>query len=645
MRETGESETSAGPPGWALVAGFSALWLGMLLVSAPGPWMVDEVVYLLAAEALAERGTLFVENGYERFASPHLQIHGLLRAAPEGLAPQYPAGYALLGAPLVAAFGVKGLMALNWLAATACLWLAHRLALRLYGDPAAARLAVLLLGGASFFASYAVSILPHAASAAAVLAVALLAHGALEAEGRAMRARAALAGAVLSLGIGIRVDVAFVAPGIAVWAVLFARRPFAPIPWALLGALPGIALATWLNWEKFAIALPVTYGHAEGDETDPAHYLPLAAAGLAALAGFWGLRAMGARARGWTLLAAAAGLGAAALLVPALGQQGLRLWHGAQVLLLDIRESLDPRPGIVRHADGRVVFWGQVKKALGQSLPWLGALGALAVAPGGPAARRASAFLGLVAAVWILPYAMSAWHGGPGGNMRYFLPILPFLAILGAVAIGRLLGGRPVSLGLALGAGAGLAAAAAVLVALGAGGEASPAVATLVVLSNVLPQWLLGALLAASLLVALGGAAARAAAGAARGLLLAACLLAALLGSVADPLVTQTWRRLFWEASVETRALPAQSLVYSSLAEPFPFLFRREGSHLAMGGLRGPTVDAALLEAALAEGMAIHAQEGPILEAARAALPGLAAERATEGNAVYPPLWRLRRAE
>jgi hypothetical protein len=80
-------------------------------------------------------------------------------------------------------------------------------------------------------------------------------------------------------------------------------------------------------------------------------------------------------------------------------------------------------------------MFGVAKKALLQSLPYAAAV--LVLAPRlwrGPD-RAAVAFCALFIGLGILPFAFGRWHGGASTNMRYFLSLVPVLAILTAVAL------------------------------------------------------------------------------------------------------------------------------------------------------------------------------------------------------------------
>jgi hypothetical protein len=90
-----------------------------------------------------------------------------------------------------------------------------------------------------------------------------------------------------------------------------------------------------------------------------------------------------------------------------------------------------------------VLYLGGAKKALLQSLPWLPVLLLPLAASLRNGERRAQLLLlFLVPLVYLAPFALTSWHGGQCLNLRYFLPALPFTAILGAWALQRLATGR-----------------------------------------------------------------------------------------------------------------------------------------------------------------------------------------------------------
>lgn len=405
-----------------------ALLLATLALLFPaGYFNTDELIYSLMAEA-ATRGELTVENGHDEYPSPGLLARFLV-PGPNGTAPQYAAGYGFLAAPFYAFGGLHGLVLLNALAFVLALGVTFRMALDLGLGRAGAFRAVLILALGTYALEYALGIWPHAVS---MCFVALAVWLAIRASGD--RATPAfLSGLVLGFGVTIRPDVALLAPGLGCWMLLTGirwRRIFA------LGAglLPGLALSAWLNHLRFGSWAALSYGRDSGNASFE-RYIPLAAAILAGLAAFAVLRRLGFRTRAGlvTLVVAAA----AVFAVDPARQLLLALLRGFYVLVIDLQAygRVGGEPGVVVGEGGYVVFFGVLKRALVQSLPYLGLLPVMVA---GFRTSRTYRLVLTLAAFWIAPFALSEWHGGLSFNMRYFVPLLPFLAIASSRAIGEL---------------------------------------------------------------------------------------------------------------------------------------------------------------------------------------------------------------
>lgn len=431
-----------------IFAAIAAAALAGAFLAPPMPFIVDGVVYQDMARAMAEEGALHIADNAGIEGAPPLERW--LGTARDGkVYPQYPSGYALIAGPFYAALGVRGLMVLNALAGALALALTWRLAMRLYADKTLAWCAVAILGGATYLSNYLFAVWPHALALAFYLgAIACAAEGAARRRARAIAAWLGASGLLVGAGFTVRLDAILALPAILIWLRLFAAPSPADNPDAppkgsrlaagalLTGMLPGLALAAWLNWLKFENANPFTYGRT-GGLADAAAYAPLLAAGALALAILWladlkaPARALWRRApRAVTLGGALAGAGAAAaawsVVWPAL--------HGAWTLVFDL-QALRPdrfQAGVGYNEHGHLLFWGVAKRALIQSLPFA----ALAVIPvieffrGRNASAHALCLLAGAAPVAF--YAVNEWHGGGGFNLRYFIPALPFIAVLAA---------------------------------------------------------------------------------------------------------------------------------------------------------------------------------------------------------------------
>ncbi len=511
----------------AAIAGL-AIVLGAF-VAVPGLYNIDETIYYLAADALLHEGSLTVRNGFETYGAEGLKLLYLVDG-PRGLTPQYPVGPTLLGAPLMALLGVRGLILVNALSAVATLLLTRALARRLgYGEAAATGAVLILLFG-TFFVEYAYSVRPHVLQMALVLAALWAAAGCVLPGAAAPRRDALLSGLCIGIGMMVRLETVLLLPGIGALAILYAPMPVRTLALGAAGLAPGLLASAAVNAYKFGSWNPLSYGSVGGG-TDPRSYLVLLpVAVLAPLALIIFRRIEWRPGMRWPVLGGAAvALGTAAFL-PALQEPLFRYLRGLYTLMIDMTVSPINRTAIEVMEDGTMTFYGLWQKALGQSLPWLGAFALLAVRPWGER-RPAFLLIGLTWLFWTMPFAMLTWNGGMGGNMRYFLPLLPLLAIVLAGIWSDLLGGRPRSLMRDLMLGAGLAAvlvqAWMMLSASGFGG-----------VQQILSVYALAALAVASLATGLGLLAARHAR-----LMLATCFALAMIQCLGIDLAVAQMRR------------------------------------------------------------------------------------------------------
>lgn len=420
---------------WLALAGLAAIWLAAAAgFASTGPFLLDELIYSTMIERFATSGALTIVNGYANHPSNSLLLKFLV-AGPIGTVPQYPAGYAILAAPFLLAGGFHGVLVMNALASILTLVIIYNLATVLFEDRNLAVNAALIFGFASFATEYALGLWPHATSVFFVALASYLVVSATTAEGPKSLILVALGGLTAALGVTVRVDVLIVAPALAVWLFGATRRPFAMVPAFLLGMCPGLLFSAWLNHLKFGTWAPVTYGHSPGAANFQA-YLPLLPVGLIGLVAV----ASTAHSRVRQVLLGRRGLlivGCAlafVLVLPYTRDAGFRLLKGMYVLLVDLQAypNLEHALGAQPLPGGPVLMFGLLKKALFQSLPYLGfALLPLAMLFQ-PRQRSALAICFLVPAAWFAPFAYFTWYGGSASNMRYFLPALPFLSILAA---------------------------------------------------------------------------------------------------------------------------------------------------------------------------------------------------------------------
>lgn len=421
------------PGAWIAVVS-AALVLAAVFASS-GFFTIDEAIYALGVEAARGSGGFVVANGYERFGSDNLTVW-LLIAGPHGLVSQYPAGTGWFGALLQPLFGGKALMVLNLAAGIGTLIVTRALARVLFGSEVVSTLAVAVLALGTFWAEYVIGIWPHSVSVFATMLALLMFARALGREAAAV-IPALWSGLAIGAGLLFRLDGVLLLPAIAVSTILWAARPIQVLAGGALGLAPMLAVLSLTNHAKFGTWSPLSYGRTGGAVAVSGYVTEavVLALGLGVLVLLRRIPAPGPRL-GRLILPAAIALIALALLSP-LAPEIWRLLRGARAVLVDATSIVDPRPGVLPQPDGTILFWGLPKKALAQSLPWLGGLAFLIGARWGDRRRGLSVLL-VVAGTWALPFVMRGWHGGLGSNMRYLLPILPVLAILAAWVVDRL---------------------------------------------------------------------------------------------------------------------------------------------------------------------------------------------------------------
>ncbi|MEM8787857.1 MAG: YfhO family protein [Pseudomonadota bacterium] len=408
-------------------------WLVLVLVTPIGLYLIDEAVQLASVSSFVKDGSFVFDNGYDTYASVDLLFLYMV-PGPDGPVAQYPAGYTLIAAPFYALGGIRGLYLLNWVSAIGCLWLTHRLALILAG-PAVARRATVIFGLCTFFPFYINAIWPHALSLFCAMGMTV---GAVIC-GRSESLRlwpALLGGAAFGLGLTIRVDILLLIPALGAWLILFAPRPYLHALLAGLGAAPFVLASAYLNDIKFGTFQPVTYGTYVGGTSFDGH-IPTLIALIGAAIFLLAWRHLPRQRGALAIAAGAICILGAVLSARVLGFLQDVVW-GLYVLVIDLSAFTNPEGnrGVVDTPEGWKTFWGLFKKALGQSLPWLGALVLLRLVD---RSHRSGIVLALlVAAAVILPFAAREWHGGYAPNLRYFLYAVPLLCYLAALAWGAL---------------------------------------------------------------------------------------------------------------------------------------------------------------------------------------------------------------
>jgi len=412
-----------------------------LFFSPTGLLSIDEGTYHQMTRSFTQTGTLELWNGYQEFPSSELTLWNS-RVYDGHLMPQYPYLYPVLAAPFYLALGFKGLFLLNSICFIGIIVLCFALARKLFDDTNLALNSCLILFLATYFWEYSQGAWSHAVAilfTTGSLYLAIL--GFLEGKPRKATAMAMASGLVAGLGIGVRLDSIFIVPALLAPFLIEGQRRTKKFAAFFLGLIPGLAVLSITNYLKFGVFSPFSYGRsANAPKLSPESYLPIIAVGAAAVLGIWLLARLPRRflsGKGKVALGALV-VTVACLGFPPLRQTASRWINGIYQLVVDLRiRDLDIREGALsRTSDGAVVYYGlALKKSLLQSCPYLTVL-FLPLAKIARAGKKSVplAVLYIPLFVFIAVFSYFAWHGGPGFNMRYFLPILPFTSILCAYA-------------------------------------------------------------------------------------------------------------------------------------------------------------------------------------------------------------------
>ncbi len=418
------------------------------LAAVPGYLSFDEAYYHWMTKSFYDTWSLALWNGYEEFPSLELQ-HAYLKLTDGNLYPAYPYLFPALCFPFYWIAGFFGLFVFNSISFVAVVALCLLAARRLFDDMDLALNSCLILVLATYAWEYSQAAWPHAVSMLFTMGAFYLFVRSYYAHTKWRAPLFALgAGFVAGFAPGIRVDAVLLIPGL-VLPFLFARpwRP-AEIIMVLAGAIPGLIALTLTNFVKFGQLSPLSYGQAR---FEPIPHTGLAAVGGALLVGAWVIT----RPRYSDFLSthrskisavAATVFFFVVLILPQARELLGQMLINAYVSLVDIR-WLDPNivwSPMTRSAGGGVIYIGAHKKALLQSLPFL----VLIFVPIAVIIKRAKdvsalAILSIILLIFVgyFVYSFIALEGGGGLclNLRYYLPLLPFLSILCAYAIKELM--------------------------------------------------------------------------------------------------------------------------------------------------------------------------------------------------------------
>lgn len=426
------SDSSVGWERWALVALVVAQAALAMILPVAGPFSIDEVVYTEMTRSLTDGFGFFVDNGYEEVASPELATRFVAPTESGHLAAQYPPGLPLLAAPAYAGLGVRGIMLVNSLAFVAVVALTYLIARRLLHSRWIAGVSVAVLVAATYLWEYSIAIWPHMSTLAFGLASVLAMLVAVDGPRRRAAVYGFLSGLLLGLAVLNRLDAVLLLPVVAI--CLYRRTDWARASLSfVVGMIPPTLILSFSNWERWGTPLPFSYG---GSITGWLGPIIVTGAGLVIVvaAVVFGVRRF--RPSGRSIGFFTTALAALVIAVPVTRGLVSDTVAGVWTLLVDLRSyGATDEAALARLADGSLIYAGTVKKALLQSLPYLVLIALPLMLAWRTAQRRTALLLTTPIVLYIGFFAPRAWHGGLSFNLRYFLPVLPFAAIMTAWAL------------------------------------------------------------------------------------------------------------------------------------------------------------------------------------------------------------------
>ncbi len=434
----------------------------------PGVFSVDESHYLLAADAFAQRGSYSIENGFERYHARELLF--FYTVVPDdvehlGSVSTVPPFHAILATPFLWLFGFHGMFLLNLLAFAASCVAVRRLAGRLKPDGHFALIAAAVFALGSYGLEYALGIWPHALSQALVVWSMLIFVSASESSGRRAWMQACLAGLLLSVATGVRLQNIVWLPVFMVMARWALKCSWPLLIWHLAGWIPPLAAYSLINLARLGTLNPFSYGtHSAVAGSLPVRFFVwmgghgwiVAIACVAAAALFWLRRKL---RLSWLLAGILVTVAGALALSSELRAVSAHWLSMASFHIIDsvFMPANSVSMGSTGNQLGQVLYGGVLKKGLLEVAPVL-VLGLL-ILLGRKVHTTAPRALGFIAGTAllgaaVLPLIVSA--GGLCFNPRYLLEIVPGL-LIASLYIGLRLSPSWAMLTAGAGLGAGLA--------------------------------------------------------------------------------------------------------------------------------------------------------------------------------------------
>jgi hypothetical protein len=395
---------------------------------------------------LADGNFFEIWNGYREFPSPELNP-GFLVIAKGRLVAKYPDLFTVTALPFYMLFKYRGVFFLNAVAFLGILALTYQVARICFGDSKLATSACLILAFSTYLWDYSQAAWPHAISTLFIIAAFYAMARAFFSESHTGRSVwwAFFAGILGGAAPGMRLDAAFAIPILLIPLLFISPPRWKALLAAGTGLVPGFVALSLLNHHKFDRFTPFSYGLGETAPITTTSsllpYLTLVIGGFSFVLVVWILSRSSIRGKQVLAAVIIIGAGVGLINVPVVYKMLERLATGGAQLLIDLRfrSLFMGEGGLADTPMSSISYIGGLKKSLLQSCPYLVVLAIplLQVLRRGRDAKAIMLLL-FLPACYIGVYSYFSWHGGQCLNLRYFVPTLPFMAILAAYAWRRL---------------------------------------------------------------------------------------------------------------------------------------------------------------------------------------------------------------
>lgn len=399
-----------------------------------GHFIIDEGVYHLMAHNVNRGSWIHIDNGYEVFPYYPFTLR-FLKANGLELASQYPPLFPVISSLFVKFLGVKGLILTSILSHFASIWIVFSVAKSVFKSASQSALVAVIYGFGTFSLVYAFS----AFSQSLAMLLILLSVSPLIRDRDLQNSDFVISGLFTGLACLTRIDCLLVVVAIGCWilwvfpfrqAIVYGLR-------VVFGMVPSVIILAQINYLKFGVLNPLSYGSNTGNVSLSAHlmlFLTLLSVTLfiCITKSSW-YQYLQVKTKSFIWL----GFSLLAMLVMWIiafdtMEKALR---GISGLLVDMRllAISVPGPAMYFGPEGTVMYAGENKKALLQSLPLLSVgllLGGVYSIMNRKKDNGHSLLLWLTAALTMLPFLLLGWHGGLSYNQRYFLPAIPSLLLL-----------------------------------------------------------------------------------------------------------------------------------------------------------------------------------------------------------------------